>query len=223
MTFAGTAKTKIKASGITGKLGSIPAGAGKRQVTLNGWPLYYYVGDSAGQINGQGIGGYWWLVSPTGAHITAAPAQPPSPYPTPSPTPYSTASSTPSSPATSTSPPASTADLAVASTSLGSIVVDGRGMTVYAYDFDTQGGSTSACTGACSSAWPAVTVTGTPTVTGITGTVGTIAAAGGRQQLTLNGWPLYTYIGDSPGQTNGEGLGGYWWALTPAGAKVHTP
>jgi predicted lipoprotein with Yx(FWY)xxD motif len=68
--FKGTKTTKITHPGVTGKVASIPAGKGKRQVTLNGWPLYYYAGDSApGDVNGQGSGGIWWTVAPSGAHM----------------------------------------------------------------------------------------------------------------------------------------------------------
>ncbi len=70
ITFKGTAKTKIKAVGVQGKLSSIAAGKGKRQATLNGWPLYYYVGDAAaGQANGQGSGGIWWVLNTKGNPI----------------------------------------------------------------------------------------------------------------------------------------------------------
>ena len=39
--------------------------------------------------------------------------------------------------------------------------------------------------------------------------------------MTLNGWPLYYYSGDkTPGDTNGQGVGGVWWVLTPAGDPI---
>lgn len=58
-----------------------------------------------------------------------------------------------------TSSGASSSHLATATTSLRKIVVDGKGMTVYFYDKDTEGATTSSCTGACISNWPAVTST----------------------------------------------------------------
>ena len=117
---------------------------------------------------------------------------------------------------------ASGAALATASSSLGEIVVDGKGMTVYMYDKDTQGSGASTCTGQCATNWPAVTTESTtPVVEGVTGDVGTITGVNGATQVTLDGWPLYTYVGDSAaGDTNGQGVGGIWWVLTPAGAKV---
>jgi predicted lipoprotein with Yx(FWY)xxD motif len=51
-------------------LGTISLPDGTTQVTYNGWPLYYYIDDAAaGDANGQGVGGVWFLVSPTGEMI----------------------------------------------------------------------------------------------------------------------------------------------------------
>lgn len=59
--------------GVTGTLGTIPSPDGKKQVTLDGWPLYYFAGDkAAGDVKGQGIKGAWWVVTAAGAPISAA-------------------------------------------------------------------------------------------------------------------------------------------------------
>jgi predicted lipoprotein with Yx(FWY)xxD motif len=51
-------------------LGTITLPDGTTQVTYNGWPLYYYIDDTAaGDANGQGVGGVWFLVTPTGEMI----------------------------------------------------------------------------------------------------------------------------------------------------------
>lgn len=51
-------------------LGTIARADGSMQVTYNGWPLYYFDEDTApGDANGQGMGGVWFLVSPTGEMI----------------------------------------------------------------------------------------------------------------------------------------------------------
>ena len=51
-------------------LGTISLPDGTTQVTYNGWPLYYYIDDTAaGDANGQGVGGVWFLVTPTGEMI----------------------------------------------------------------------------------------------------------------------------------------------------------
>lgn len=106
-------------------------------------------------------------------------------------------------------------------TKLGTVVADGHGRTLYAYDQDQQGTAHSACTAGCLGLWPPADVKGKVTTRGVTGKVATIAAPGGGRQLTLNGWPLYYYAGDNgPHQTNGQGVDSSWWVVTPAGAKV---
>lgn len=108
--------------------------------------------------------------------------------------------------------------------SLGMIVTNGSGMTVYRFDADSNNPPKSNCTGGCSSAWPPVLVTGsaTPQVSGVSSSlVGEVTRSDGGKQLTLDGWPLYTYAGDSgPGSTAGQGSGGTWWAVTPTGGKA---
>ena len=124
---------------------------------------------------------------------------------------------------TQTPAPATKTGLMTADSDLGKIVVDAAGMTVYMFDNDTQGAGTSTCSGQCASNWPAVTTDSdqAPAVEGVTGEVGTITGVDGKTQVTLNGWPLYYYAGDSAaGDTNGQGVGGIWWVLDPAGEKI---
>nr|WP_246324326.1 hypothetical protein [Petropleomorpha daqingensis] len=104
---------------------------------------------------------------------------------------------------------------------MGTIVVDDKAQTVYVFDKDTPGAA-SACTGTCVPLWPALTTTSsTPTVTGVTGMVGTAPTADGKQQVTLDGHRLYVFSGDSAAkQTNGQGFMGLWWAVAPDGTKV---
>jgi len=117
---------------------------------------------------------------------------------------------------------ASGAVLSTGSSSLGTIVVDGKGMTVYEFGKDTMGATSSACTGSCAAIWPAVHAgSGTPQVSGVTGTVGTITGVDGQPQVTLNGWPLYTFAHDTaPGDTSGQNFQNLWWALTPSGQRI---
>jgi predicted lipoprotein with Yx(FWY)xxD motif len=109
-------------------------------------------------------------------------------------------------------------------TSLGVILVDGSGRTVYEFANDTNG--TSACIGACAANWPPVAAPSPlPTsLPGVTGQLGTITRQDGSSQLTVAGHPLYTFAGDSaPGQTNGQGKtldGGLWTVSSAAGAPV---
>jgi predicted lipoprotein with Yx(FWY)xxD motif len=113
-------------------------------------------------------------------------------------------------------------ELASSKTSLGTVVVDGKGRTVYEFDKDTVGAATSACTGVCVGLWPELMATSSsPSVSGLTGTVGTAPTTGGGQQLTLDGHRLYTFSGDSqPGQVNGEAFMNLWWVLSPAGQLI---
>ncbi|MDR2998716.1 MAG: hypothetical protein LBU78_11435 [Microbacterium sp.] len=119
-------------------------------------------------------------------------------------------------------PAASGTALKVASTSLGDIVVDGNGMTAYMYDKDTQGTTTSACTGECLAKWPPIlSAQAAPKADGVTGKLGTIDTPDGKHQVTLDGWPLYTFAGDSgAGDVNGQGVGGIWWVLKADGTLI---
>jgi predicted lipoprotein with Yx(FWY)xxD motif len=127
-----------------------------------------------------------------------------------------------SSPEASSSAPAEEPVLAAADSDLGEIVVDGEGMTVYVFDKDTPGSGTSACTGGCLEAWPAVVAdSDSPTVEGVSGEVGTITRDDGTLQVTLEGYPLYLWQDDTaPGDTTGQGVQGVWWVVTPDGTKV---
>lgn len=107
-------------------------------------------------------------------------------------------------------------ELTVRKTSLGDVLATSSGMTIYWYSKDMKGGM-STCTGSCLTAWPAVTVTGTPTVAAgvkLGGTLGTVKGPDGKLQATYDGYPLYTYAQDmAPGDTTGNGVGGVWHAV----------
>lgn len=135
---------------------------------------------------------------------------------------YGMSGSTPGGSPTAGSGSAATAVLATGNTSLGTVVVDGKGLTVYVFDKDTQNAGKSSCSGACAAQWPAVeTDSAKPAVTGVSGTVGTITGVDGGKQVTLDGWPLYTFAGDSSaGDTTGQGVGGIWWAVSPDGKRI---
>lgn len=102
----------------------------------------------------------------------------------------------------------------------GTVVVAGSNhMTVYQFASDTSGSGTSACTEACITTWPPVTVTAgtTPTAaTGLTATIGTISRTDGKgTQVTYNGRPVYFFSGDAkPGDSNGNYPG---WSVVPVG------
>ena len=120
--------------------------------------------------------------------------------------------STPAPAATSTGTGTATA-AGLKTTTIGgtTILTNAKGFTLYSFAPDSP--TASKCYGSCAAYWPPVTGTA-PASTGLPGTVGTITRTGGAHQLTYNGHPLYTYIGDSaPGQANGNNLnlnGGLW-------------
>ena len=114
--------------------------------------------------------------------------------------------------------------VSVRSTSLGKILVNSQGRTLYMFKKDS--GRKSACTGACAKAWPPLRAKGKPTAGGgaSASKIGTISRSDGKPQVTYKGHPLYTFQNDKKaGQTNGEGLtafGASWFALSPAGSQV---
>ena len=114
------------------------------------------------------------------------------------------------------------ADLSTATSSLGTIVVDGKGMTAYYFTKDVKDSGVSACAGDCATAWPAIEATSdTPTVEGVTGTVGTIPTADGAKQITIDGMPIYTFAKDAAaGDVNGQGVNGVWWVIAPDGTMI---
>jgi predicted lipoprotein with Yx(FWY)xxD motif len=136
--------------------------------------------------------------------------------------PYGSAAS---GPPAATAPAAGGAALTLRHTSLGTILTNGQGFTLYAFEADK--GTTSACTGACAAAWPPVTTT-SPNVTVSGGAAKSLAGEttrpGGARQLTYAGHPLYLFTGDStPGATNGQGsqaFGARWDVLTAKGTEV---
>lgn len=116
----------------------------------------------------------------------------------------------------------------VRNTSLGKVLVNHQGRTLYLFARDR--GGKSACYGVCAKYWPPL-ITGTMHVAGAAGVkpslLGTTKRRDGRLQVTYNHHPLYRYLGDAKaGDTKGEGLnlsGGLWWAVSPAGAAVKKP
>jgi predicted lipoprotein with Yx(FWY)xxD motif len=150
----------------------------------------------------------------------------------------SAASSSSSAPASSAAAPASSAAAAGSSASAaatgtvitthagsgGAFLTTSTGQAVYLWAKD--GKNMSACSGACASAWPPVKATGTVTVAGSAqaSELGTITRSDGTKQVTYDGHPLYTFVGDSgPDQTSGQGNDGFgakWWLVTPSGAQI---
>lgn len=106
----------------------------------------------------------------------------------------------------------------------GQALVNGDGMSLYAFSIDT--GGTSACTGDCAAEWIPLASQGTPAAgDGVDATLlGTITRDDGTMQVTYNGHPLYTFVDDTaPGDANGQGMDdfdGIWNLVSPAGEPI---
>ncbi len=99
-------------------------------------------------------------------------------------------------------------------TSLGTVLVDAEGKTLYAFTPDSATKST--CTDGCLQAWPPLTVdSGEPTGDGVDAAMlGTLTRDDGSTQVSYNGHPLYTYAPDTgPGDVTGQGVGGKWYVI----------
>jgi predicted lipoprotein with Yx(FWY)xxD motif len=108
--------------------------------------------------------------------------------------------------------------------SLGQILVDSHGRTLYLWAHDKHHKST--CYGYCAAYWPALTTKGKPRAIGGArkALLGTTLRRDGRMQVTYHGHPLYRFSGDTKaGDTTGEGLtdfGGRWDPVSAAGLAV---
>ncbi|MFF3749427.1 SCO0930 family lipoprotein [Streptomyces sp. NPDC002018] len=184
-------------------LGEVTRTDGTKQLTIAGWPMYRFAKDtSPGEAKGQGVGGTWFASAPDGKK--AAPAD-------------------------SASDEVTAGDLPGLSVrkdpKLGDIVVDANGMTVYRFKKDTAWPMSSACTGACLEKWPVVAPVDKNDTEGIIkkGFV-TFDRPDGIKQQSIDCWPIYTFSGDTkPGDTNGQGVGGTWFAVSPNAKLVGAP
>jgi predicted lipoprotein with Yx(FWY)xxD motif len=95
-----------------------------------------------------------------------------------------------------------------------SVLTNARGYTLYWFAPDTP--TTSHCTSTCAAYWPPVIGASSPHVK-VVGTFATVKRSNGALQVTYNGHPLYTYVGDgAPGQASGNDIklnGGFWYEM----------
>ncbi|MET7367782.1 SCO0930 family lipoprotein [Streptomyces sp. NPDC005566] len=176
-------------------MGEVARADGIKQLTVDGWPMYRYAKDTGpGEANGQGVGGTWFASAPDGKKAAVNADGP------------------------AGAEPADLAGLSVRKDpKLGEIVVDKQGMTVYRFKKDSAWPMKTACTGECLKKWPVVSPVAKNDVEGVT-TKGfvTFDRPDGIKQQTLDCWPIYTFSGDvEPGDTNGQGVGGTWYAVSP--------
>lgn len=127
-------------------------------------------------------------------------------------------------PMASNAAPAKATVVSTASTSLGRVLVNSHGHTLYMFGKDKNG--KSSCTGQCATFWPPLIASGKlQAAAGAKASLlGTTKRTDGRLHVTYKRHPLYTFAKDTAkGQTNGEGItafGGVWDAVSPAGAKI---
>ena len=119
------------------------------------------------------------------------------------------------------------AKLMLRSTSLGRVLVDARGHTLYLFGADK--GRKSTCYGACAAEWPPLLTASKP-LAGLglkNGLLATTKRKDGRLQVVYAGHPLYFFRPDTrAGQTRGQGLdffGGTWFVVSSAGKKITSP
>jgi len=125
---------------------------------------------------------------------------------------------------TAPSSQAGSVTIGVRGSSLGQILVDGSGKSLYLFEADS--GTQSTCSAACAQAWPPLTTSGAPKAAGgaSPSLLGTTTRSDGTKQATYSGHPLYYFTGDAKsGDINGEGVtafGAGWDVLSPAGSKI---
>ncbi|RSS35975.1 hypothetical protein EF912_35815 [Streptomyces sp. WAC07061] len=182
-------------------LGEVVRKDGGKQLTVAGWPVYRFAKDTkAGDLNGQGVGGTWFAFAPDGKKAAKAAA----------------------SPAPAGAGQASGALTVAKDPKLGDHIVDGNGMTVYRFKPDTAWPMVSKCTGDCLAKWPVVPPVDRANAKGIIEkNYLVLDRPDGKKQQTVNCWPVYTFTGDKKaGDTNGQGVGGTWYAVAPDGGLI---
>ncbi len=198
-------------------IGEVTRPDGSKQLTIGGWPMYRYAKDTkAGDAKGQGVGGTWFASAPDGKKAGGGAAA-------------GGGGGGGGYGDGGAAAGGQEADLAGLSTrkdpKLGEIVIDKNGMTVYRFMKDSAWPMKTACTGECLKKWPVVAPVNKNDTKGILkkGFV-TFDRPDGVKQQTIDCWPIYTFAGDSkPGDTNGQGVGGTWYVVSPQGKPVGAP
>ncbi len=108
----------------------------------------------------------------------------------------------------------------------GRLLATASGRTLYHYSLDKHG--SVSCTGTCAKAWPPLLVKAGAKPTAGPGVdpakLGTVKRPDGTMQVRYAGFPLYRFSGDTKaGSATGQGAGGKWFAVTPAGRLAKGP
>ena len=123
------------------------------------------------------------------------------------------------SPATATATTSPSSGVSVVDTSLGPVLADADGHTVYGFTVDDPG--VSRCYDGCAALWPPV-AGDTPIGDGLDESLfSVIERDDGTTQLLIGDLPLYLYAGDAePGDVNGQGVEGVWFVVDAGGGLV---
>jgi predicted lipoprotein with Yx(FWY)xxD motif len=115
---------------------------------------------------------------------------------------------------------AGSGEIKMSQSSLGMIITDGDGNSLYAFTNDK--GGTSTCYDECAATWPALTTEGVKATGGLTqAKLGSTKRKDGQSQVTYNNWPLYYFSPDAkPGDVKGQGVKGVWFVLDTNGKLV---
>jgi predicted lipoprotein with Yx(FWY)xxD motif len=110
--------------------------------------------------------------------------------------------------------------------SIGPVVVDDEGRTLYSFNRDHRGRGESSCYGACARAWPPLIAHGPPAPTDRRAVhaalLGTIRRRDGAVQVTYAGWPLYRFARESTAkasQIGARAFGGVWYPVNLDGRR----
>jgi predicted lipoprotein with Yx(FWY)xxD motif len=102
---------------------------------------------------------------------------------------------------------------------IGSILTTGKGMALYRWDKDTPGQTT--CYDTCATKFTAYPYADDLAFEGVDRKlVGKVQRTDGSYQLTINKWPVYTFVNDKVGEWKAQGQNGSWWLATPSGGKL---
>lgn len=119
---------------------------------------------------------------------------------------------------------ASSETVKTASSSLGTILVNQKGMTLYHLSVE-QNGKFICTSSSCTGIWHPLTVSAGATPSGEVGSLGTVKRPDGTTQVTYKGSPLYTFAQDQqPGETNGQGIKdvGTWTVIKASTSSSNT-
>ncbi|MFD5732146.1 SCO0930 family lipoprotein [Streptomyces sioyaensis] len=173
-------------------LGSVTRADGTKQLTIGGWPAYRYAKDTK-PGDTKGQGvGGTW--NALAADGKKAVAQEPG-------------------------------DVSVLNQpELGDILVDGKGMTLYRFNKDSAWPMKFGCNDACLDTWKPAKPADRSKLKGIPSKlISTVTRPDGLRQLAVDCWPVYTFTGDKqPGDINGQGKMGLWFAVSKEGKKITT-